>query len=156
MKVRRTWVLVADGARARIVRQMMARTGEGEAVDDLVFEAEHKRPGEIMADRPGRAFASEGARRSAMEYHSDPEREEEARFAATLAGMLERHRAEGAFDALAIVAEPRMLGLIRQSLPGPLRDIVESEVAKDLTKLPAAKLRAAIRELGVLPPHASD
>jgi Protein required for attachment to host cells len=75
MKAKRIWVLVADGARARIIRELVLGADAGERLDDIVFDAEHKQLREIMSDRPGRTFASQGARRSAMEYHSDPVRE---------------------------------------------------------------------------------
>lgn len=70
VKKPRIWILVADGSRARIVRY----DANGKHSDDLVFEADHKQLKEIMADKPGRSFASMGAKRSAMEYHSDPVR----------------------------------------------------------------------------------
>jgi len=149
MKVRRTWVLIADGARARIIRELAANAQAEEQLEDLVFDADHKQLRELMSDRPGRSFASQGARRSAMEYHSDPVREQEEEFAATLVRQLVQHHTAGEFDALAIVAESRMLGLIRQNLPGSIRDLIAGEVAKDLTKLPGRKLRAAVLELGI-------
>ena len=149
MKSKRTWVLVADGARARIIRKLAASAKTEGQVEDLVFNAEHKQLHELMSDRPGRSFAPQGARRSAMEYHSDPVREQEEEFAAVLVRRLVLHHTAGEFDALAIVAEPRMLGLIRQNLPKSISDLIAIEAAKDLTKLPGGKLRAAVLELGI-------
>lgn len=149
MKAKRTWVLVADGARARIIRQLHPKREAEQQLDDLVFEIDHKQLGEVMSDRPGRSFASHGTRRSAMEYHSDPVQAQEEQFATSLIDTLVQHLAAGSFDALAIVAEPRMLGVLRQNLPASLRDLIAGEVAKDLTKLPALKLRAAIGDLGL-------
>ena len=149
MKSKRIWVLVADGARARIIRKLAANVKTEGQVEDLVFNADHKQLHELMSDRPGRSFASQGARRSAMEYHSDPVREQEEEFAATLVRRLVLHHTAGKFDALAIVAEPRMLGLIRQNLPESISDLIAGEAAKDLTKLPGRKLRAAVLELGI-------
>ncbi|MCR5943986.1 hypothetical protein CQ057_21760 [Ochrobactrum sp. MYb49] len=45
---------------------------------------------EIMSDRPGRSFASERVRRSAIEYRLEPEKDQEARFADMLVGELKR------------------------------------------------------------------
>ena len=149
MKARRTLVLVADGARARILREPGSSADGGDRLEDLVFEADHKRLREIMSDRPGRSFASQGARRSAMEYHSDPVRGQEEEFAATLVSQLVRHHAAGDFDRLAIVAEPRMLGHLRQKLPAFIRKLITSEAARDLTKLPTDKLRDAILAPGI-------
>jgi protein required for attachment to host cells len=150
MKAKMTWILVADGARARIVRLVEPKAQIENQTEDLVFEIDHKQLREIMSDRPGRSFASEGARRSAMEYHSEPVQEQEARFATMLLGELERHHAAHEFDRLAIIAEPRMLGTIRQKLSPALRRTIVGEVAKDLTKSPRQELLSAIVELGLV------
>ncbi|MFD2252591.1 protein required for attachment to host cells [Pseudochelatococcus lubricantis] len=149
MRAEKTWVLVADGARARIVRDLGTSLEAGERPEDLVFEIDHKQLREIMADKPGRAFSSHGVRRSAMEYTSDPVQEQEAAFAATLLEELERRHAAHEFDKLAIIAEPRLLGVIRRILPAALRETVVNEISKDLTKLPNRELREAIAELGI-------
>lgn len=149
MKAKRTWVLVADGARARIIRQLHPDRDAEQKLDDLVFEIDHKQLREVMADRPGRSFASQGTRRSAMEYHSDPVQAQEEQFAESLIETLVQHQVAGSFDALAIIAEPRMLGVLRQRLPVSLSGLIAGELAKDLTKLPALKLRTAVAELGL-------
>jgi protein required for attachment to host cells len=149
MRYKRIWVLIADGARARIVRDLTAEGDTSGRPEDLVFEADHKPMREIMSDRPGRAFTSQGARRAAMEYHSDPVRDREEEFATTLVSELVEHHTADEFDALAIIAEPRMLGLIRQHLPASIRDVIAGEVPKDLTKLPVHKLRDAILDLEI-------
>lgn len=155
MKPKITWVLIADGARARIVRDLEA-TGElADRLQDLTFDTDQKQLREIMADRPGRSFASEGSRRSAMEYHSDPVREQESAFADMLIEQLERRHAAHEFDGLAIVAEPRMLGLLRQKLSPKLSGAVIKEVSKDWTKLSPAALRRAIVDLGIAAPQHS-
>lgn len=55
---------------------------------ETIFElnSEHRPLRKIMADTPGRNFTSTGPRRSAMEYHSDPVRDEIRTFAALLCG----------------------------------------------------------------------
>jgi len=143
MKAKETWVLIADGARARIVRHAQ----EGIEAEDLLFEFDHKQLGEIMSDRPGRSFASEGTRRSAIEYRSEPEKEQEARFAEALLAELERRLHAHEFDRLAIVAEPRMLGMLRKGISPALRRSVVTEVPKDLTKVPRHELGVVIAQL---------
>ncbi|WP_420848022.1 host attachment protein [Nitratireductor luteus] len=147
MKKPRTWILVADGAKARIVRKLACDTEIGERLDDLIYEVEHKPLRQIMSDRPGRSFESCGARRSAIEYHSDPVRDRQVRFALMLSEHLQDRHTAGQFDRLAIVAEPRMLGILRQLLPQTLKELVVSEIGKDLTKLPADKLHTALAGL---------
>lgn len=150
MKAKRTWILVADGGRARIVRLVEVKADIEGQLEDLIFEIDHKQLRDIMSDRPGRSFASVGARRSAMEYHSDPVQEQEGWFAATLLAELERRHAGHEFESLAIIAEPRMLSAIRQKLSPSLRRTIVGEVAKDLTKLPRQELLEAITELGIV------
>lgn len=145
VKKPRIWILVADGSRARIVRY----DANGKHSDDLVFEADHKQLKEIMADKPGRSFASMGAKRSAMEYHSDPVRQQTEDFAALLSERLEQGRIAGEFERIAIVAEPRMLGAIRPRIPHVLGSMVVAEIDKDLTKLPVHELYEAIARLDI-------
>ena len=149
MKQPKTWYLVADGAQAHIVRELVRDPETGERLDDVSFQAEHKPMRRIMSDRPGRSFASHGARRSAMEYHSNPVREQQVRFAERLVGYLEEQYAVAAFDRLVIAAEPRMLGTIRHTLPQSLKQRLIAEFDKDLTKLPAEALYSALRELNI-------
>ena len=70
MKPVRTWIVIADGARARIVKN--AGPGRGvESDSKLVFRSEHRKLQEIMADKPGRGFDSVGKGRHAMAYGAD-------------------------------------------------------------------------------------
>ncbi|WP_163268944.1 host attachment protein [Chelativorans alearense] len=148
MKKPKTWFLVADGTLARIVRDLEQDPETGPHPEDIVLEMEHKPLRRIMADRPGRSFASYGARRSAMEYRSDPIRERQVRFAAMLIRRLEKLRIAHAFDRLVIVAEPQMLGILREALPQALKALVVGEVDKDLSRLPPRELYKALADLG--------
>ena len=147
MKPQKIWVLVADGARARILRDIATAGETPDERQELVFRSEQRQLREIMADKPGRSFASTGRRRSAMEYHSDPVREDDRAFAATLAEVLDSHRLAGDFDQLVVAAAPQMLGDLREAFPANLRRATVAEVAKDFTKLPAQELRQAIANL---------
>jgi protein required for attachment to host cells len=145
MKQPRTWILVADGARARILRDVIHDVEHGR--EELVFRSEQRQLRDIMADKPGRNFASIGRRRSAMEYHSDPVREDDKAFATMLADVLEAHRIAGDFDHLVVVAAPQMLGDIRRVVPEGLHKATVAEIAKDFTKLPVKELREAVANL---------
>jgi protein required for attachment to host cells len=149
MKRQRIWVLVADGARARILRDVLSAGEPPGACDDLVFHAERRQLREIMADKPGRSFASSGARRSAMEYHSEPVREEDRAFASMLAHTLHNHHLAKDFDQLVVAAAPQMLGDLRQAFPESLRKVIAAEIPQDFTKLPAHELRNVLRKLEI-------
>jgi protein required for attachment to host cells len=137
----RVWILAADGARARIVVQPGAASG-----DEYVFIAERRKLREAIESPVGRSFASVGKRRSRMETQSDPVREDEHEFAVMLAGVLEEKRREGMFDRLVVVAGDRMLGELRRTLSAPVQSMIEFEVRKDLTRQPIAKIRKAVAE----------
>ena len=139
MKPVRTWILLADGTRARIV----CNTGPGKGLQEvrgMEFEGENLRSGDIMADRPGRTFDSAGAHRHAMEPPSDPQREAKRSFAAELVARLQEQLQAKAFDRLVLVAAPATLGDIRKALSEPLRGVVCGEISKNLVHVPNQEL----------------
>ncbi|HEY8594025.1 MAG TPA: host attachment protein [Devosiaceae bacterium] len=131
-----TWVLIADGASARVYRNTGPGTGL-KPVEDLEFDAPHGRARDIMADKPGRAFSSAGARRSAMEPSSDPVDVMEAEFVRGLATMLADRLRQGAYDDLIVALAPRALGQLREHLSKDVAARIRHEMASDLvnTKL---------------------
>ena len=139
MKPVRTWIVIADGARARIVKN--AGPGRGvEADSNLVFRSEHRKLQEIMADRPGRGFDSVGKGRHAMTDGADAVREDERHFLQSLAERLEKEAMADAYDRLILIAPPRALGDLRPFLSKPVKNRVHDEIAKDLTQLPNDRL----------------
>jgi protein required for attachment to host cells len=129
-----TWVLVADGSRARLFVNDGVGKGLKPALDQESIGA--KLPSrEIAADRPGRTFDIAGHGRHAMEPPTDPQRHEQETFARELAGVLEDGRKRNAFDRLVVVAPPKALGDLRSEFSDPLRRLVTAELNKDLTKI---------------------
>jgi protein required for attachment to host cells len=135
----KTWAVVLNGARCRILRGV---SGGGDNVPaELVLRSESRHLRDIMSDKPGRSFASKGGgRRSAMEYGSDPLAEDLREFLRQIISLLESHRRAGDFDKLAIFAEHEVLGQLRQMLPQLLSDLVVREVPKNLLHLSAQDL----------------
>ena len=139
MKPVRTWIVIADGARARIVKN--AGPGRGvEADAKLIFRSEHRKLQEIMADKPGRAFDSVGKGRHAMAYGADAVREDERHFLQSLAARLDKEVMADAYDRLVLVAPPRALGDLRSFLSKSVQNRVHGEIAKKLTHLPNDRL----------------
>ena len=108
MKPTRTWILIADGSRARIV-EIVGPGHELRAVEDMTFHGDHASTHEIMSDRTGRTYSSVGPGRSAIEAHSDPHRELKRKFAQQLADVLAHSLEKRSFARLIIVAPPRCL-----------------------------------------------
>ena len=90
-------------------------------------------------------FTSVGGSRSAVsEPEADPA---EAVFVTTLAAALEDFLDRGTFERFAMVAPARMLGALRGELGRLGQAQLCAELAKDLTKLPQAKLHPMLDQL---------
>ena len=143
MKPVRTWVLIADAARARVYE--MRGKGKGlTAVEDMALDAELAPSREIGTDRPGRAFNSVGSLRHAMESPTDPNREQKRRFARRIAEAVEERQAAGSFDRLVVVAPAVTMGDLRAALPDRVKASVTAEVVADLTNTPVNELPARL------------
>jgi len=127
-----TWVLLANGAEARVL--VGKGSGKGlSALPDAEFKGLHRRGTELFSDRPGRAFDSPRQGRHAMEPTTTAAEQEREAFLRKLAHWLGAAGEKGDFDRLAIVAAPKALGLLRRSLPHGVRDKVVCELDRDLT-----------------------
>lgn len=134
-----TWVLIADGSRARLFVNEGVGKGVQPALDQQFIGT--KLPSrDIATDRPGRAFDSAGEGRHAMEPPTDPHRHEKQTFAQEIANVLEDARKRNAFDRLVVVAPPQALGDLRSGFSEDLRRMVTAELNKDLTKIPIHEL----------------
>jgi protein required for attachment to host cells len=142
MKKKVTWILVADGARARILKNEGPGKGLQPAVDEE-FHHELPRTHEMGTERPGRVHESANAARHAMENPVDWHRFEKEKFAKEMAKILDKAGAGGAFDRLVLVAPPKTLGDLRGALAAATRKKVTGELDKDLTQI----------TLGELPEH---
>jgi protein required for attachment to host cells len=141
MKPIRTWVLIADAARARVFEN----TGKGTGltlVQDVGLDAELLPSHDLGTDRPGRSFDSVGSGRHAMESPSDLHREQKRLFARRIAEAIEERQARKIFDRLVLVAPPVTMGDLRAALPDKVKAVVATEVIADLTRTPVSELPA--------------
>lgn len=141
-----TWILVADGARARLLRN----DGPGRGITvagDREFIGTRLKSRELGTDRPGRAFDRAGEGRHAMEPPTDPHRHAEQEFARSMARMLEDGANRESYDRLVLVAPPRALGDLRGALSGTVRDRVIAELNRDLTTAGLDEVAAALGDV---------
>ena len=139
MKPTTTWVLIADGAHARIFSNK--GPGKGiEAIEGGVINGDHRPDHELVRDSATRVFESVGDTRHAITPRTDPHRELKREFAKKLADLLDQRYAEKAFDRLVIVAPPTALGDLRAALSDHLKPHIYAELDKDLVKTPTAEL----------------
>ncbi|UUL83569.1 host attachment family protein [Sphingomonas qomolangmaensis] len=127
----KAFVVVADG------RKMLFLRNEGDAVHpnlvvERVREQDNPSDGEQSTDRPGRAFSSVGAGRSAYE-ETDFHQLEEDRFAAHTAELLNKRALTNDFETLIIVAPPKTLGELRKHYHQEVQTRLAGEIGKDLT-----------------------
>jgi protein required for attachment to host cells len=146
MKKTRTWILVADGARARILQCQGWGSGLT-AVPGQARTASNPPTRDQGADRPGRVQESANTVRHAMAPRVDWHRYEKHQFATKLAGVVNRAGQDRAFDRLVIVAPPSTLGDLRAKLDKKTRKMVTAELDKDLTGLSLDELEAQLEKV---------
>ncbi len=139
MKPTRSWIVIADGAQARILENQ----GPGKGLVRLPEEDMQKTlppSRDIAADKPGRSHDRMGPGRHAMEPPTDAHREEKRRFADLLAGHINDAAQKRSYDRLVLVAPPKTLGDLRQALSKEAASKLDGELSKDLTKVPDHEL----------------
>lgn len=108
-----TWVVVADGSRARIFETTGLKLDLRE-IEDLVNAAPS-----------GPAL-------------SEKERE---KFAKTVADRVEQGRLHHRYQRLRFAAEPKFLGMLRQRLSEQTRQMIFEEINEDLSALDAREIQ---------------
>lgn len=141
-----TWILVADGSRARIFKA--ASKGRIEEKDEMA--AAHPPTRDLVSDRPGRTFDSVGQGRHAKEPPTDAHEKAETAFLRSISKKLGAACQKKEFDHLIVVAAPRALGTLRNIFPGPLAHAVTKEISHDLTGFTTPALEAYLREREII------
>ncbi len=139
-----TWVVVADGTRARLFNRH--RNKKLEEFDVLLSPEHRLHEGDLVTDRDGRSLDAGGAGRHGVGNRNTAKDHEMSIFAKRLAGRLEDARNAGEFERLVLVASPRFLGQLRAQMSGPTTDMVALTIDKELTMLAADKLERHIPE----------
>jgi protein required for attachment to host cells len=138
----RTWIVVADGARARFFTEsddgaklVAARLA------DMIAPMNRRPARDLKSDKPGRSYSSSRSGvRHALEPPHDYHKLEKHRFTAAVADVLRDGSESGAFDRLVVVAPRRSLGELRSLLSGRVKKQIDREIAKDLTGEPPSRL----------------
>jgi protein required for attachment to host cells len=139
-----TWVVVADGTRARLFNRHPNRKLEE---FDVLLSPEHRlHEGDLVTDRGGRATDSSGSGGHAVGNRNATKNHEMENFARRLASRLEQGRCAGELSRLVLVAPPRFLGQLRASLSASATELVALSIDKELTTLSAAKLEHHLPE----------
>jgi protein required for attachment to host cells len=116
-----TWILVANRARAHLWNYN-ANDQSITPVDDIPHPKGRAKDSEIATDRNhdsndrGNSFDGMGAGQRTMDPQQSPTERDTEMWAADLAERLRKERGRGAFDNLVLMADPSMLGEIRNKL----------------------------------------
>ena len=138
------FVFVGDGRKALFLRN------EGDEKfpnlkTERVLVDQNPPTREQGSDQPGRAFASVGSRRSAVE-EADWHVLEEQRFAHEVAAALQRIVRERKVKALVVVAPPKTLAELRKAFHSDVKNRIVAEIDKDLTKQPVYEIEKHLAE----------
>lgn len=135
-----TYILVADGSRARLLSSQGINKPLKE-VEGAQFHIELKPDRELQTDRPGRVQESANVARHAIE-RENLRRKQKEEFALKLANVLEECLSKKEYQRLIVAAPPEALGNIRAALSDGVRSLLFAEVPKDLTKMTSAEVHA--------------
>jgi protein required for attachment to host cells len=146
---RHLWAVAFSTTDVRILADLERPRAAG---DEVAFAIPAQQLQDVMADKPGRSFASQGdGRRSAMEYASDPLAEETRKLLRQALDWLDEAHRKGKLKELAIFAEPGALGEWRKLVPAALAAITVHEEPANLVNLDPGALRTRLRAALNLP-----
>jgi protein required for attachment to host cells len=133
-----SWVVVCDGAKALILQNV----GDAKNLNLQVrqaFEHRDEADRDIGTDKPGRSHKPGGVGGSTVEetsWHEQAEDDFLKEVAAKIDGLVHD---EGS-RRIVLVAPPKALGTLRQSLSTDAQAAITAQVAKDLTNIPVDQI----------------
>lgn len=140
------WVLVTDSGYGRVfeIERSPARIEE---IGSRESPARHKPSRELTSDLSGRESSSATQSGDTKQPRSDPHDEAERQFVREWVEGLQKNHSNGRFEHLLLVADPRTLGRLRESMDTTLQEAVIAEFDLDLTKLSTHDLEPRLRKL---------
>ncbi len=150
-------IIVADGARARMVR--CAPDNALHTQSELELGNARKRSSELGSDHPGAAMHTGSTAHHGLTPRHDPQELEKERFAAIVADHANEAIQRGEARSILLVAPSRTLQDIRNGLDAQAVGALIGTLAKDLVKVPddalcehlRAWIHAVVRRNGDLP-----
>ncbi len=136
------WVLVLGTSLARIVRDLQGAGAP--ARSELIVRAPNNHLRRMIAD---------GSIWLRMRAEGRPDlgagwavlAEDDGEFVRQVVALLERHRRSGDLGRLSVIAVPRMLALLRDTMTTSLRTLVDREVAGNLALVVTGDLSELVR-----------
>lgn len=142
----KTWVLVADRIRGRVYEWT---AGGLELVQSFDHPEGRIEDQSLEAGRPARSFDRHAQGRAAPDRGTSPHERAAFAFAGQLAAFLDRGRQQTGVSNIVLVAEPHLLGMLRQQLTPATAQIVIGSLTKDLHAVPDREIPRHLQ--GVVP-----
>jgi len=140
-----TWILVADGAHARIFSADTATSPLTE-LESLIHPEAQQHKQKLTSDRPGSQAGGATGSYHGVSDRTDPKKYEAGVFAKELSRHLEDALNAQKFRQLIVVAAPAFLGHLRKELGSNTSKVVTLEVDKDIVEQDAASIREHLPE----------
>jgi protein required for attachment to host cells len=139
MKHPRTWYVVTDGGRARILQKRDAHD-TFDTRREFVSADIHRHTHELGMERPGRTRESANSAHHALQPREDLHRADKRNFVYEVARALNEANIRDEFDRLILVAPAHALGELNHALDAPTQRKIAAQLQKDLTNVPNADL----------------
>lgn len=144
MKPTPTWILISDGAKAKIY-DYNGPKHKLTLVDDAKFKHTNKPTRELTSTERGRSLQTYGSSMSSLDPRTDPHEHEKQKFAQELAKFLDtKHKR---YERLIVAAPPKMLGYIREKLSKQQIQKTVASIDKDLTNASEVEIEKHLQNI---------
>lgn len=137
---KQAWIVVADGAYARIFKLEEDRTLI--ELETLVHPQSRLKDRDLVTDRPGRTFESHTSMRRSVGQQEAIKKHEAVNFAKSVSVYLNNAVVNGMVHRIYLAASPSFLGLLRQELDKATAQVIVSEIDKEITHLDCSEICA--------------
>lgn len=139
----KTWIVVADSARARI----FSRDGRWQTMNELhglAHPESRLHHGDLKTGGRGEQQETAGRASHASDYETTPSETEANRFAREIATALHKGRSNQDFEKLVLVAAPAFLGRLRGKLDHATAGCVVQELDKNWARHDTRKIQGLL------------
>lgn len=136
-------ILVADGRKSLFFRNQgdAGFPNLGVLEKEVQINPAHHEQASDLAGQSMKTVDGRGGSMEEVDFHQ----QEEDRFAAETAAMLEERALRNDYDALVVVAPPRTLGELRKHYHKEVEKRLVAELAKDLVNLPVPEIEKILQ-----------
>lgn len=137
----KTWILVADAARAFIYESEYPHHGDYQLVHRFHHDESRAKGEELLADRPGHFQTDHGARSSYEKSH--PKEVEAEKFMTELAHYVIHAKKEKQFEDMITVVPAHLYGIFEKHVKDHVK--ITQHFSKDYTQEPLEHLKTLLR-----------